>query len=62
MGVSNVEITISQVVAILLGGTTMAELLMSIGKLLTMFVTLPTIALLLLTLIGVVVSKDGNNG
>ena len=49
-------------VAILLGGTVMAELLMSIGKLLTMFVTLPFIAVLLLTLIGAVVSKDDNNG
>ena len=49
-------------VAILLGGTVMAELLMSIGKLLTMFVTLPIIAVLLLTLIGAVVSKDDNNG
>ena len=49
-------------VAILLGGTVMAELLMSIGKLLTMFVTLPIIAVLLLTLIGAVVSRDDNNG
>ena len=49
-------------VAILLGGATMAELLMSIGKLLTMFVTLPIIALLLLTLIGAVLHKDDNNG
>lgn len=49
-------------VAILLGGTVMAELLMSIGKLLTMFVTLPIIAVLLLTLIGAVVSKNDNNG
>lgn len=32
----------------------MAELFMSIGKLLTMYVTLPIIALLLLTLIGVI--------
>lgn len=40
----------------------MAEALMSIGKLLTMFVTLPIIALLLLTLIGAVVSKDDSNG
>lgn len=32
----------------------MSELLMSIGKLLTMYVTLPVIALLLLTLIGAV--------
>ena len=56
------EITISQVVVILLGGAVMAELLMSIGKLLTMFVTLPIIAVLLLTLIGAVVGKDDNNG
>ena len=49
-------------VAILLGGAAMAELFMSIGKLLTMFVTLPIIAALLLTLIGAVVSKDDSNG
>lgn len=49
-------------VAILLGGAVMAEALMSIGKLLTMYVTLPIIAVLLLTLIGTVVSKDDNNG
>lgn len=48
--------------AFLLGGAIMAELLMSIGKLLTMFVTLPIIALFLLTLIGVVLRKDDNNG
>ena len=48
-------------VAILLGGATMAELLMSIGKLLTMFVTLPIVALLLLTLIGAVIHKDDSN-
>lgn len=40
----------------------MAEALMSIGKLLTMFVTLPIIALLLLTLIGTLLRKDDNNG
>ena len=40
----------------------MVETLMSIGKLLTMFVTLPIIALLLLTLIGAVLHKDDNNG
>jgi len=40
----------------------MAELLMSIGKLLTMFVTLPVIAVLLLALIGAVIHKDDNNG
>ena len=56
------EITISQVVAILLGGAVMVEALMSIGKLLTMYVSLPIIALLLLTLIGAVVSKGDNNG
>ena len=55
------EITISQVVVILLGGAVMAELLMSIGKLLTMFVTLPIIAVLLLTLIGAVIHKDDSN-
>lgn len=49
-------------VAILLGGVVMAGLLMGIGKLLTMFVTLPIIAMLLLTLIGAVVSKNDNNG
>ena len=49
-------------ISALLGGATMAELLMSIGKLLTMFVTLPIVALLLLTLIGVVLHKDDNNG
>lgn len=40
----------------------MAETLMSIGKLLTMFVTLPIIALVLLSLIGVVLRKDDNDG
>ena len=35
----------------------MAETLMSIGKLFTMFVTLPVIAVLLITLIGVIVGK-----
>ena len=49
-------------VAILLGGVVMVEALMSIGKLLTMFVTLPIIAVLLLTLIGAVLHKDDNNG
>lgn len=47
--------------AILLGGAVMAEALMGIGKLLTMFVTMPIIALLLLTLIGAVIHKDDSN-
>lgn len=48
--------------AFLLGGAIMAGLLMGIGKLLTMFVTLPIIAMLLLTLIGAVMSKNDNYG
>ena len=49
-------------VAILLGGTVMVETLMSIGKLLTMYITLPIIAVLLFTLIGAVIHKVDNNG
>ena len=44
------------------GGAAMTKLLISIGKLLTMYVTLPIIALLLFVLIGAVIHKDESNG
>lgn len=47
--------------AFLLGGAIMAGLLMGIGKLLTMYVTLPIIALLLLTLVGAVLRRNDHN-